>query len=65
MLAANAGRVVPHGSLIEHGWGPDGARPANLKVRIHKVRRSLEDAAPGAVTIRAVSGTGYQLDARP
>jgi DNA-binding response OmpR family regulator len=65
VLAANAGRIVPHGSLIEHGWRGEPAARSNLKIRIYSLRRKLEGLVPGGVTIRAVSGTGYQLVARP
>jgi DNA-binding response OmpR family regulator len=61
ILAANAGRVVPHGRLIEFAWGHEGASPSNLKIRIHSLRDKLGLPARGEPGILAITKTGYTL----
>jgi DNA-binding response OmpR family regulator len=61
ILAANAGRVVPHGRLIEFAWGHEDANPLHLKIRIHALRTKLGLAARGEPTIAGIKGTGYAL----
>lgn len=65
LLVANAGRTVPYGTLLERGWRGEPASRANLKIRVHSLRRKLADADPGAVAIRTVIGTGYRLEVQP
>jgi DNA-binding response OmpR family regulator len=61
ILAANAGRVVPYGRLIEFAWGHEGASPSNLKIRIHALREKLGLPGGAEPGIQAVVGTGYTL----
>ena len=61
ILAANAGRVVPYGRLIEFAWGHEGGSPANLKIRIHSIRDKVGLPVGREPTITAVKGTGYAL----
>ena len=61
ILAANAGRVVPYGRLIEFAWGHEEARPSHLKIRIHSIRDKLGLPAREEPGIKAVTGTGYAL----
>ena len=61
ILAANAGRVVPYGRLIEFGWGHDGGSPSQLKIRICSIRDKLGLVARQEPGITAITGTGYSL----
>ena len=61
ILAANAGRVVPHGRLIEFAWRHEDANPTHLKIRIHALRTKLGLATRSEPTIAGIKGTGYAL----
>ena len=61
LLAMNAGRVIPHGRLIEHAWGHDGGDRAMLKTHISHLRKKLGLQADGPGSIKAVTGVGYCL----
>ncbi|QXJ20988.1 winged helix-turn-helix domain-containing protein [Actinomadura graeca] len=67
-LLAHAGRAVPSGRLIDDLWG-GGALPADpaatLRARVSQLRRTLEDAEPGARALVRSRPPGYRLDARP
>jgi DNA-binding response OmpR family regulator len=72
VLAANAGRVVPAGRLVEHAWDGAGGAPSLLRGRVASLRRKLglgrggaAAAGPGAVRIRSVPGLGYVLSRAP
>jgi len=66
VLAAEAGRTVPIGTLIDRVWGPDapGGAPATLRVYLAHIRKVLDkansDAGRPAALVRRPGG--YLLD---
>jgi two-component system KDP operon response regulator KdpE len=65
VLARNAGRVIPHQTLLSAGWGRGAAdRGGRLRVHITHLRTKLRLAES---TLRIVSepGVGYRLVATP
>ncbi|MFC9970176.1 BTAD domain-containing putative transcriptional regulator [Spirillospora sp. NPDC127200] len=66
-LLAHRGRVVPADRLIEDLWGADlPARPlATLQARVSQLRRTLEDAEPGARALVESRPPGYLLRVPP
>jgi DNA-binding response OmpR family regulator len=70
VLAANAGRVVPSGRLVEHAWGYERGETGLLKTHVSHLRRKLGLGAggaerPGGVRIRTVAWVGYALSLTP
>ncbi|TDB82306.1 AfsR/SARP family transcriptional regulator [Actinomadura sp. KC216] len=66
-LLAHAGRTVPADRLIDDLWG-DGLPanpPATLQARVSQLRRTLDDAEPGARALVEKVPPGYRLNARP
>jgi len=61
LLAANAGRVVPAGRLVEYAWGYDGGEAALLKTHVCHVRKKLQLPRGRLGDILAVPGVGYRL----
>ncbi|WP_141582798.1 BTAD domain-containing putative transcriptional regulator [Actinomadura sp. WMMA1423] len=65
-LLAHAGRAVPADRLIDDLWGD--ALPADpvatLRARVSQLRRTLEDAEPGARALVETRPPGYRLAAR-
>ncbi|MEV4006298.1 winged helix-turn-helix domain-containing protein, partial [Actinomadura sp. NPDC049753] len=65
-LLAHAGRAVSADRLIDDLWGD--ALPADphatLRARVSQLRRTLEDAEPGARALVETSPPGYRLAAR-
>ncbi|MGC4957056.1 BTAD domain-containing putative transcriptional regulator [Actinomadura citrea] len=65
-LLAHAGSAVPADRLIEDLWGD--ALPADpaatLRARVSQLRRTLEDAEPGARALVETRPPGYRLAAR-
>ncbi|MGI5207813.1 BTAD domain-containing putative transcriptional regulator [Spirillospora sp. CA-108201] len=65
-LLAHAGRVVPADRLVDDLWGD--ALPADpvatLRARVSQLRRTLEDAEPGARALVETRPPGYRLAAR-
>ena len=62
-LARHAGRMVPHGELLRHAWGPDYVRETHyVRVYVARLRAKLDGRgqSPG-VTIESVRGEGYRL----
>ncbi|RKT54414.1 AfsR/SARP family transcriptional regulator [Saccharothrix australiensis] len=61
-LAVDVGRAVPVERLVERVWGPDAPRRGRttLHTYLSRLRRALDDAAPGSVDIVLRSG-GYAL----
>ncbi|RFS83199.1 AfsR/SARP family transcriptional regulator [Actinomadura spongiicola] len=66
-LLAHAGRAVPADRLIDDMWGDDlPADPvATLRARVSQLRRTLDDAEPGARALVEKSPPGYRLNVRP
>ncbi|MFI0411316.1 BTAD domain-containing putative transcriptional regulator [Actinomadura sp. 3N508] len=66
-LLAHAGRAVPADRLIDDLWG--AGLPANpsatLQARVSQLRRTLDDAEPGARALVEKTPPGYRLNARP
>lgn len=62
VLIQRAGRVVSKEQLIEHmyGWEEEVSHNA-IEVNVHRLRKKLE---PEGVTIRAIRGLGYLLEAQ-
>jgi DNA-binding winged helix-turn-helix (wHTH) protein len=63
-LMAHAGRVVPHGELLQTVWRDVTVGPEVLKVRIARLRRILGDDASSPGFIRNVHGEGYRFVGR-
>jgi DNA-binding response OmpR family regulator len=61
VLAANAGRVVTYGRLIEVAWNYDGGTPSSLRNHIGALRRKLSALPGGPLRIDATPGVGYSL----
>jgi hypothetical protein len=61
VLAANRGRVVTHGRLMEVAWNYDGGTTARLRNHIGALRRKLAALPGGPVRVEAASGVGYRL----
>jgi DNA-binding response OmpR family regulator len=59
-LATNAGRVVPHRTLVEQVWGGRGG-PKDLKVYINRLRRKLGDDVARPRYIETRRNQGYRL----
>jgi DNA-binding response OmpR family regulator len=60
-LVRNAGRVMPHQTLLERVWGPDSdATTDYLKVFISRLRAKLE-GHDGPRYIETVRGVGYRF----
>jgi DNA-binding response OmpR family regulator len=66
VLAQRADRVVPRGEIYRLVWGGDMAyRDRSVDVFILKIRRKLEQAAPGWAYIHTHFGIGYRFAAEP
>ncbi|NYD50396.1 putative ATPase/DNA-binding SARP family transcriptional activator [Actinomadura luteofluorescens] len=65
-LLAHAGRAVPADRLIDDLWGDalPADPPATLRARVSQLRRTLEDAEPGARALVETRPPGYRLAAR-
>ncbi|MES9541740.1 BTAD domain-containing putative transcriptional regulator [Actinomadura sp. NPDC000600] len=65
-LLAHAGRAIPADRLVDDLWGD--ALPADpvatLRARVSQLRRTLEDAEPGARALVETLPHGYRLAAR-
>jgi two-component system KDP operon response regulator KdpE len=60
-LVRNAGRVLPHDTLLDRVWGPEAdATTDHLKVMISRLRAKLE-ATGGPHYIETVRGLGYRF----
>jgi two-component system, OmpR family, KDP operon response regulator KdpE len=61
-LALNAGRVVTHGMILQHVWGPAYEEDvASLRVHVAHIRRKIErdPARPGLILTEL--GVGYRF----
>ncbi|GGP94590.1 putative ATPase/DNA-binding winged helix-turn-helix (wHTH) protein [Actinomadura coerulea] len=65
-LLAHAGRAVSADRLVDDLWGDalPADPPATLRARVSQLRRTLEDAEPGARALVETSPPGYRLAAR-
>lgn len=64
-LVRNAGRTLSKQEILDHVWGTDADRDANVvEVYMGYLRRKL-DHPFGTRTLRTVRGEGYLLDAVP
>ncbi|MFB9197439.1 BTAD domain-containing putative transcriptional regulator [Actinomadura verrucosospora] len=65
-LLAHAGRAVSADRLIDDLWGDalPADPPATLRARVSQLRRTLEDAEPGARALVETSPPGYRLAVR-
>lgn len=61
ILAANSGRVVSTGRLVEYAWGYDGGDASLLKTHISHLRKKLGLPLEGLGEIRAIARVGYRL----
>jgi len=58
----NAGRVLTHGQLIAHTWGPEyGAELQSLRSFVGQLRKKLGDDAARPHFIMTEPGVGYRL----
>ena len=61
-LAANAGRVLTHQSILQHVWGyADGSPMEYLRVYIRQLRQKLEQDPHNPQLILTESGVGYRF----
>ncbi len=61
-LARQAGRVVPHETLLRSAWGPRYGRESNyLRVYANQLRRKLEPDPARPVHLLTEPGLGYRL----
>jgi two-component system KDP operon response regulator KdpE len=62
LLVRNAGKVLTHGYLLQHVWGPTfGEETQYLRVYIAQLRRKLENNPSLPTLIVTESGIGYRL----
>lgn len=61
LLLDARGSVVTRDELFEHCWGSAIVGDDSLNRAVAKVRRILEDVAPGQVEIETIPRTGYRL----
>ncbi len=65
-LAQNAGRVLPHDSLLEHVWGTDYLGETHmLQVVINRLRQKIEDDHTYPRYLLTKVGIGYVLAKTP
>jgi two-component system KDP operon response regulator KdpE len=61
-LVANAGRVLTHGQILSHAWGPEyGSELQYLRSFIGQLRKKLGDNAARPHFILTEPGVGYRL----
>ncbi len=61
-LAANVGRLLPHGALIAGVWGDrDAATADSLKSLVGRLRAKIEPDADSPRYLESVRGLGYRL----
>ena len=65
-LSLNAGRVVPHETLLERVWeGRENADANLLRIFVRKVRRKLGDSAQDPTWIFTLRRVGYRMPRPP
>ncbi len=61
-LALNAGRVLPHRTLLQTVWGPEyGAETEYLWAYIRRLRQKIEPDPQNPIYIRTQPGVGYYM----
>lgn len=61
-LAANAGRVLTHQSILNHVWGyAEGGHMEYLRVYVRQLRQKLEDDPRNPQILLTESGVGYRF----
>jgi two-component system, OmpR family, KDP operon response regulator KdpE len=61
-LVGNAGRVLTHGSILNHVWGySEGGQMEYLRVYIRQLRQKLEEDPRNPRLIVTESGVGYRF----
>jgi two-component system KDP operon response regulator KdpE len=61
-LAANAGRVLTHQSILSHVWSPmDGDRVEYLRVYMRQLRKKLEPDPDRPLYLVTEPGIGYRF----
>ncbi|MHB8619830.1 MAG: response regulator transcription factor [Chloroflexota bacterium] len=61
-LVVNAGRVLTHGQILSHAWGPEyGGELQYLRSFIGQLRKKLGDSAARPQYIMTEPGVGYRL----
>ena len=65
LLAKNAGKVVPHRTVLKEIWGPNSVEHNHyLRVYFGQIRKKIENVTAGAsAVIENESGVGYRLKA--
>lgn len=61
VLAANSGRVVSFGRLVELAWGFSGGTLVSLRHHISNLRRKLDELPGRPLFVDVVYGAGYAL----
>lgn len=60
-LLANAGQVLPQGTILQHIWGLDGHAPNLLKTHIHHLRQKIEPDPRQPRFLVTIPTVGYVL----
>jgi two-component system, OmpR family, KDP operon response regulator KdpE len=61
-MVANAGRVLTHGQILSHAWGPEYATELqSLRSFVGQLRKKLGDSAARPHFILTEPGVGYRL----
>ncbi len=59
-LMSNAGKVLPHQTILQHVWGPEYGRETEyLRVYIGRLRQKIEPDPEHPRFLRTVRGVGY------
>jgi two-component system KDP operon response regulator KdpE len=65
-LMKNAGKVLPHRTILQHVWGPEyGEEAEYLRVYMGKLRQKVEQDPLHPVYIQTERGIGYRFEEKP
>jgi len=63
-LMENAGKVLPHRTILQHVWGPEyGSESEYLRVYIGRLRQKIESDPANPALLLTERGIGYLFDA--
>ena len=63
-LMENAGKVLPHRTILQHVWGPEyGSESEYLRVYIGRLRQKIENDPANPSILLTERGLGYLFDA--
>ncbi len=62
LLAQNAGKVLTHGQILKHVWGPSNTtEPHYVRVHMAELRKKVEDEPARPKWLVTEPGVGYRL----